>query len=924
MIKRFLHSQLYRGIAYILCMTVLSSAIPQQGWRLLLNPDTAYAAPLTTTNTLLAQIPRDIDLPPAFASQIGQLGAAARSREMASATDPFSSMQRYGTSLAANPLSISRVQSAYRAADAVAGTLVVTFTVTNNQLPSIKPPALPPSATVTDTLAAFTSMDLSKDPNTVHNVLLADALTNDAAFVASTPTPDRRIPEYAWSLGDVPPLGVLTATLKLRIPGTVADFVDLDTGASAWGSLQGRSVHAQAYPMRLAPNAINGEPVGDWLKWTLDADTRDPQMLAKAAELGQDPARLFEYVRSLGYESYTGSLRGTRGTLWSAAGNSLDQASLLIAMLRASGVPSRYRHGSLSQALAQELISSMFAKPTQAIGHIPSGTRVSDPANDQQLLGETRDHWWVEVYLAGQGWRDLDPSFRAAAVGQRFVADGVIATDGSDRVAEVPDGLRHKVSITVKVESYYPLNVGNNGLAYTYPLSHTFNTVEVVGRPVSFGHLVKSDLSAGFFYAVQHNYTPYFSVGDRVTTGQPFQDLISNFPFGTFRITAEWLQFDVRNPLGKAERYEREIVDRIGVEQRQSGGTVNLGAKLGKEALFTDLDTHILHFAPAAISVAALIESRSTLMALTPRVAQAEALAPTLPQQSETTRQIAQRDLGALGRETMIAINQALAFSFGAISDSSTSQLATTAQVHAYADSPRIVIVSSAVVSSTVRQTIDLLRDPLRVTVAPGQALDAAYAFRMTRGVNETVLETMILERGLGKSPRSVAVVMEAAKSQHIPLVFVDADHLDALAKTQISDQAKARILTAVKAGNMVIVPQRMVTVEGQPAVGWWQIDPVSGETVGVGEDGTHQALINFTILGLALIFIGAALLMWVSGITATLWTLEVFIMNVISLLLTRTIFGQGYQGLFQAAFNRTKSMMLDMADQVERGCGFC
>ena len=81
----------------------------------------------------------------------------------------------------------------------------------------------------------------------------------------------------------------------------------------------------------------------------------------------------------------------------------MDKASLLVAMLRASGIPSCYRHGILSTTRAQELILSMFPTPTHVIGHISPGTQVADPANDPKLLTETRDHWWVEAYLPGQG-----------------------------------------------------------------------------------------------------------------------------------------------------------------------------------------------------------------------------------------------------------------------------------------------------------------------------------------------------------------------------------------------------------------------------------------------------------------------------------------------------------------------------------------
>jgi len=105
---------------------------------------------------------------------------------------------------------------------------------------------------------------------------------------------------------------------------------------------------------------------------TPDANTTDQFIVEKAQELGNDPNAIFTFMRDeVGYESYRGSLRGARGTLWSKGGNALDQASLLIALLRASGVPARYVQGTLSDPLAQELILSMFPNPTRVVGCPP-------------------------------------------------------------------------------------------------------------------------------------------------------------------------------------------------------------------------------------------------------------------------------------------------------------------------------------------------------------------------------------------------------------------------------------------------------------------------------------------------------------------------------------------------------------------------
>jgi hypothetical protein len=313
----------------------------------------------------------------------------------------------------ANPISLSRVQSAYVPGAAIVNTVVVTFTVTNNRLPTLVP-SLPLTATITETVDILAGFDATADVNTVRNVVLADGLAPGAALVAATPRPDQSGTALRFNLGDIAPGSSVTATLALQVPAGVADFTALDEGAAAYGTLQGRMVSAAAAPATLAPDSF-----GDYLIWTPDADIYDVEMLQKAAELGHDPLVLFAYVRGLGYEAYEGSLRGTRGTLWSEAGNSLDQASLLIAMLRAGGVPARYARGTLGAAPAQELILSMFPEPTQFIGHVPAGADVADPANDAALLAEVQDHWWVEAYVGGQ-WLSLDPSFAGAQPGRRL------------------------------------------------------------------------------------------------------------------------------------------------------------------------------------------------------------------------------------------------------------------------------------------------------------------------------------------------------------------------------------------------------------------------------------------------------------------------------------------------------------------------
>lgn len=112
--------------------------------------------------------------------------------------------------------------------------------------------------------------------------------------------------------------------------------------------------HREYVPAYAQPQATD-DPL---LMSTPEFDLADPFLVEKANELGKDPQRIFAFVRDeIGFESYTGSLRGARGALWSKAGNALDKASLMIALLRISGVPARYIQGTLPDDRAKELIS---------------------------------------------------------------------------------------------------------------------------------------------------------------------------------------------------------------------------------------------------------------------------------------------------------------------------------------------------------------------------------------------------------------------------------------------------------------------------------------------------------------------------------------------------------------------------------------
>ncbi len=791
---------------------------------------------------------------------ISTLGATRQSKGMLMDTAAVSAFPHVPTALDA-PLSISRIQSAYRAADAISGALVVTFTVTNNLSPAITS-TIPTSdttaatgtASVTDTAALSAALDLSNDPHTIHNVLIRDALVSPAGYTGADPTPDRTGGEIVWNLGDIEPLQSVTASVTVTVPSSSAAFTTLDAGAGTWGMLEGRAVNAQARPASLAPDNVSDGPTGDWLRSTIDADTTDQYMLAQAGLVIQDPLREFTYVQGLGYDAYKGSLRGTRGTLWSQAGNSLDKASLLIAMLRASGLPARYRHGTLSVPLAQRLILSMFPTPTQLRGHISVGTQLADPANDPTLLAETRDHWWVEAYVLDKGWQDLDPSFSDAAVGQRYVADGDISTDGTDRVAEVPDVLRDKVTLSVKVETLTPTAFSLAPLVESYPLTHTFNAVELVGVPVTLAHLVSTYAPHGLIFSVvQHTYTPYFHVGGTIIQGQSFDDLISNFPFAQKPITGEWLEYDVRDADGRTQHYERTVKDVVGFAARQ-GGDASVAVGTGTAPFVTAQDVVTTLFAPGQVSeIAVNKQIRASGLTLQHALAVDNADGssdPNSPIGLDANQSLKNATANFLENELAA---DCLRYYDGY--DAAATTIGATLLAHVYADSPRIVTAASVVsgtdgVSPTVNLSMDVENNSVTPVVGPGQDAKAARVINKMIGVFSGTEEDIVMSSANPDQPNlSVATAFQEARQEGIGTTEIDTAHIDRLTHLSLSPEAKARMTRDIEKGFIIITPDAMVRIGNTVTVGWYTIDPHTGFVTDTMENGQHQDEVEYSEL---------------------------------------------------------------------------
>ena len=221
----------------------------------------------------------------------------------------------------------------------------------------------------------YTVYNEQADPET--GVLLTTTLEPGVTFLSSSVTldgttttqlPDQSGQNLAWSLAPIQGYDresvAVTVSLATPIP------LQLDTGASAYAMLDAGAVSASTpaatlragnVPTDSSGNSLLAPPLDPTDPLAAGSDANDPFIQEEAAKLSYDPTQIFDFLHTqIGYNSYTGSLRGARGTLWSSAGNALDVANLGVALMRASGIPAQYVSGTLSQSQAQQLILSMF------------------------------------------------------------------------------------------------------------------------------------------------------------------------------------------------------------------------------------------------------------------------------------------------------------------------------------------------------------------------------------------------------------------------------------------------------------------------------------------------------------------------------------------------------------------------------------
>jgi hypothetical protein len=177
----------------------------------------------------------------------------------------------------------------------------------------------------------------------------------------------------------------------------------------------------EAYRLDQLPGA--GDP--DYLAETAEIRLT-PAVHAQAEELGHDPVAIYHWVRNhVEWLPTWGAVQDADLTLSARRGNAMDIASLLAALLRASGIPARYVHGAID--VPEEHFRNWaggFDRIEAAMNFAASGgIPVTALIQGGRITHVRLEHVWVEAavdFLPSRGavmieadtWLPLDASFK--------------------------------------------------------------------------------------------------------------------------------------------------------------------------------------------------------------------------------------------------------------------------------------------------------------------------------------------------------------------------------------------------------------------------------------------------------------------------------------------------------------------------------
>jgi len=518
------------------------------------------------------------------------------------------------------------------------------------------------------------------------------------------------------------------------------------------------------------------------------------------------------------------------------------------------------------QRMAEE-VAQRVEEQTKAILELVGEPKIDIRAAERaKALEALQDHWWVQ-WKNESGWVDLDPTLPERKVGKALAED-----EATYQPDELNEDLLHLVTIRLVIERWE-----DGELEEEKVLEHTLRPSELFGKRIGLRHipvnwpkdldlLAKENPIERLKATVleEKEWLPVLGVGSEQIRKFSFTDAgrINEKPgkepasmgggsirrgfslFGPAKeepqkethLTAEWIEYEIRVTGEPARTIRRQVFDLIGPAARQSQNAKKIEITKGQRL---ERGLALLGENEILVQVCHLSAEFFTHLITKNLLANREILPELLRWVSST------KGKGLIEKASKITPLPGPEYSLALARHGWSRKLDDI-----YLNCPNIISYFRTIQQSSAGEIVayhglDIVDN--RVAVLP-QLKAKPFQIRLKQGVVDTNTEALVIKTD-GELAENTGDVFAWTIAQGIEWVTIRDAGDSVWQKAELSKDVYARIEEDLAKGYVVLVPKKKVLMEDRAFGGWWRLNPSTGHVLGMGQDGTGQGLVTYSML---------------------------------------------------------------------------
>jgi cell wall-associated NlpC family hydrolase len=597
-----------------------------------------------------------------------------------------------------------------------------------------------------------------------------------------------------------------------------------------------------------------------------------PEIQARAAELGHNPVKIYEWVlNNIEYAPTYGSIQGADQCLQSRICNDMDAASLLIALLRVSGVYVHYEYSTIEIPIEKAMnwvggvTDPKMVGTILATNGIPAKNLISGGTIKAVQLEHVYVKAWIDyipsrgtVHREGDTWIPLDPSFKQYDYKRGMDLYSAMGING---MKYLQDYITDNSTITLSpaLQSAFPAYTIS---PYQYYSKRLFNYVETNLPDSTYQEIFGADTIEYSKVIIKKEY-PYLlgTLPYRVTAeGATFSSIPDNM--------RQRISFSIQNAA-----LSDTVLSYVTTLPQIAGKRVTLSyapATMVDEALLNQYGT-LLNVPPYMLSVKSVLKINGTIVASGSSIG--------LGQEQTFNMTFNTPNIG-----TEIVVNKVISGDYSAITILSNKVPVTMAgdkmetlinnigssdldnllgqmlynvgvayfhhlnfeeelyaknfQMIAVKGLSEAMITSHADAQSLFGVPYNISESGIGIDVDQNEystfsydgSQDRSRDFMIVSGLGSSAWEDRILQAFYDTPSISAARLLRFANQQGVPIYTIDGSNINAaISQLQVSSDVLDDIRNAINAGKKVIISKTSVQYEALNSIGYIIVDPTTG-----------------------------------------------------------------------------------------------